>query len=133
MAGNLTIGKVARAAGVNVETIRFYQRRGLLAQPARPAGGFRCYGEEVAARVRFIKRAQELGFTLEEVRSLLALEDGRSCKQARELAEKKLVLVESRLTDLNRMRRALKGLIVQCNAGGGRVGCPIIATLGGTR
>ena len=83
----LTIGTLARAAGVGVETIRYYQRRGLVEEPTKPIGGHRRYSPAAARRVRFIKRAQQLGFTLEEVTSLLALEDGRSCRETRMLAD----------------------------------------------
>ena len=128
---DLTIGRVASAAGVNVETIRFYQRRKLLAEPAKPLGGIRRYADEIVARIRFIKRAQQLGFTLDEVQNLLALEDGQSCRKTHDLAVQKLAVVETRVADLNRMRRMLKRLIAECEAGSGRVGCPIISTLAG--
>lgn len=124
-----TIGGVARAAGVNVETIRYYQRMGLVPVPKRVYGSFRDYPPEVATRVRFIKRAQQLGFTLAEVKNLLALEDGQNCKKAQGLAATKLATVEARIADLQRMRRTLKDLIAQCGAGGGRIKCPIIETL----
>ncbi len=124
-----TIGGVARAAGVNVETVRFYQRMGLVPLPKRVYGSFREYPPAIATRVRFIKRAQQLGFTLAEVKNLLALEDGRNCSQARGLATMKLASVENRIADLNRMRRTLKNLIAQCGVSGGRVRCPIIETL----
>ena len=129
MSSTLTIGRVATAAGVNVETIRFYQRLGLLAEPARPLGGVRRYGDEFIARLRFIKRAQQLGFTLEEVTGLLRLEDGQSCRETRLLAEHKLALIEERIADLNRMRRMLKSLIAKCARGQRPRSCPIIATL----
>lgn len=125
----LPIGRLAQAAGVNVETIRYYQRRGLLDEPAKPLGGHRRYPTAAAGRVRFIKRAQQLGFTLEEVRSLLLLEDGQSCRETRLLAERKLALIEARLADLTRMRRLLKGLIAECEGGRRPRSCPIIATL----
>ena len=128
---NLTIGGVANAAGVNVETIRFYQRRKLLEEPAKPLGGVRRYSDKMVARIRFIKRAQQLGFTLDEVQNLLALEDGQSCQKTHDLAVKKLAIVETRVADLNRMRRTLKTLIEQCETGSGRVACPIISTLAG--
>ena len=124
-----TIGGVARAAGVNVETVRYYQRMGLVPVPKRVYGSFRNYPPEIATRVRFIKRAQQLGFTLAEVKNLLALEDGQSCSKAQGLAAMKLAAIEARIADLNRMRRTLKDLIAQCGAGGGRVRCPIIETL----
>ena len=128
---DLTIGRVAEAAGVNVETIRFYQRRKLLDEPIKPLGGVRRYSGEIVSRVRFIKRAQQLGFTLDEVQNLLALEDGQSCKKTHDLAVKKLAIVETRIADLNRMRRMLKTLIGQCETGSGKIACPIISTLAG--
>ena len=125
----LTIGRLAKAAGVNVETIRYYQRRGLVDEPAKPLGGHRRYAPSAAWRVRFIKRAQQLGFTLEEVAGLLRLEDGQNCRETRLLAERKLVLIEARIADLTRMRRILRGLIAECAAGQRPRACPIIATL----
>ncbi|MEP6677942.1 MAG: Hg(II)-responsive transcriptional regulator [Betaproteobacteria bacterium] len=125
----LTIGALAASAGVNVETVRYYQRRGLLEQPAKPPGGQRRYAPADATRVRFIKRAQQLGFTLEEVKGLLLLDDGQSCRETRLLAERKLALIELRIADLNRMRRTLKALTAQCAEGRRPRSCPIIATL----
>jgi len=125
----MTIGAAARAAGVHVETLRYYQRLGLVAEPARPASGFRRYGEDTVARLRFIKRAQELGFTLEETRSLLRLADGGSCEATRRLAEAKLATIEARLRDLQRMRRALVELVGACAGARQAPPCPIIAAL----
>lgn len=127
----MTIGRLAKAAGVNIETIRFYQRIGLIQAPAKPPRSVRRYGERDAARLRFIKRAQELGFVLAEIRGLLTLEDGQGCSTARALAAQKLDVVESRLRDLVRMRGALSELIAQCDVRRGKVVCPIIATLAG--
>ena len=107
MYATFTIGALAQAAGVNLETIRFYQRRGLLIEPERPQGGVRRYGEPELARVRFIKSAQRLGFSLDEVTELLKLEDGSHCGQAREQGEKKLADVRARLADLQRIEQAL--------------------------
>jgi len=129
MTDTLTIGRVADAAGVNVETIRFYQRLGLLAEPPRPPAGVRRYGMEFVARLRFIKRAQQLGFSLAEVQRLLVLEDPQSCGKARSLAAEKLTLVEARIADLERMRGVLKELVARCDVRRGKVACPIIATL----
>jgi len=129
MSRDLTIGKVARAAGVNVETVRYYQRSGLVPEPPRPAGSVRRYSNETVARLRFIKRAQELGFTLAEIRRLLALGDPQSCGKARALAAEKLALVRARIADLERMRAALESLIRRCDAVRGKVACPIIETL----
>ncbi len=124
-----TIGSVAKRAGVHVETIRYYQRIGLLREPARPAGGVRRYPGETVERLRFIKRAQELGFSLEEVAELLRLNDGVHCRDARGVAAKKLALVEARVRDLNTVRRTLKQLIDECDAGHAPDHCPIIDSL----
>ena len=132
-AASLSIGAVARAAGVTVETIRYYQRRGLLSEPKKPLGGHRRYESSAIGRVTFIKRAQDLGFTLQEVRALLQLEDGQSCAETRALAEHKLAVIDERLADLNRMRRLLKTLINECSAGKRPRSCPIIATLAARR
>jgi MerR family mercuric resistance operon transcriptional regulator len=131
MARDLTIGKVARAAGVNVETVRYYQRSGLVPEPPRPARSVRRYSDETVARLRFIRRAQELGFTLAEIRRLLALGDPQSCAKARTLAAEKLSLVRARIADLDRMRAALESLVERCDAVRGKVACPIIQTLAG--
>jgi len=125
----ITIGKAAAAAGVNVETIRFYQRRGLLLEPPKVLGGFRYYDEATIARVRFIKRAQALGFSLEEVLGLLALEQSNACHETHDVAVRKLQLVEERITDLRRIRTTLKKLVQQCEAGSAAVSCPIIESL----
>ena len=122
----MTIGQVADAAGVGVETIRFYHQRKLLPLPAAKRGAFRVYQEEHAARIRFIKRAQELGFTLKEVQDLLKLNDGTGHRQARALAQAKLAEVERKLKDLQRMRRTLKSLIHECEHTGAASPCPII-------
>jgi len=125
----LTIGALARQAGVNVETIRYYQLRGLLRQPGKPAGGARQYSEMDVARVRFIKSAQRLGFTLEEISLLLKLEDGAHCGEAREIAEQKLVAVRERITDLHRIEAALARLVGECATSRGSVCCPLIDAL----
>ncbi len=122
------IGELAKACGVNVDTVRYYQRRGLLAVPERPRGGMRRYGANTIARLGFIRRAQNVGFTLEEVGTLLKLGETPGCRGARALAAGKLEIVDSRLRDLKRMRRALATLIAQCDAGRGER-CPIIENL----
>lgn len=124
-----TIGALAEAAGINVETIRFYQRKGLMPEPEKPYGSIRRYGAAELARVRFIKSAQRLGFSLEEVGELLKLEDGARCSEARQLAEQKLVDVRQKLTDLQRIESVLAGLVARCSAVRGRVNCPLIASL----
>lgn len=127
---SLTIGRLARAAGVNVQTIRYYQRRGLMPVPPRPPGGVRRYAPQAVARMRFIKRAQRLGFTLEEIGLLLELSDGKHCTQTRELAQAKLAVVEKKIADLAAVRRVLKALIRRCSAASPAAGCPIIEVLG---
>jgi len=128
---NLTIGTFASAAGVNVETVRFYQRKGLLPEPERPPGGIRRYGRADVARVKFIKAAQRLGFSLDEAAQLLQLEDGAHCDQARMLAEHKLQIVREKQSDLKRMEAALSGLVRACHTHNGEVSCPLIAALRG--
>ncbi len=126
---NLTIGGFAKAAGVNVETIRFYQRKGLLLEPDRPYGSIRRYGQTDVARVKFVKSAQRLGFSLDEIAELLTLEDGTHCSEAAELAALRLADVRARLADLMRMEAALSKLVRECGAHRGDVSCPLIAAL----
>jgi MerR family mercuric resistance operon transcriptional regulator len=126
---NLTIGAFARVAEVNVETIRFYQRKGLLPEPDRPYGSIRRYGMANVARVKFVKSAQRLGFSLDEVAELLKLEDGTHCDEARTLAEHKLKDVREKLADLHRIESALARLVDDCSAKKGTVTCPMIAAL----
>ena len=125
----LTIGKLAGAAGVNVETIRYYQRRGLLDEPTKPLAGHRRYSSQMSKRVRFIKRAQALGFTLSEIGGLLQLEKATSCAETRALAIGKLALIEEKMADLAIMRQALGDLVRQCDIGGENTACPIIEAL----
>lgn len=124
---SMTIGRLARAAGVNIETIRYYQRRGLLATPRKPPGGARHYAPDSLAQLRFIRRAQELGFTLREISELLKLGNG-SCAETRAIAEHRLKDIEARMRDLDSMRATLNKLIRACRAGN-RPPCPIIASL----
>jgi MerR family mercuric resistance operon transcriptional regulator len=125
----LTIGQLARDAGVGVETVRFYQRRGLLLEPDRPAGGIRRYSSVDTERIRFIKAAQRLGFSLDDVEELLRLEDGTHCSQARRLAERKLAEIRSRIDDLRRIESVLDGMVGRCRAARGKVSCPLIASV----
>jgi MerR family mercuric resistance operon transcriptional regulator len=125
----LRIGDLASAADVGVETIRYYQRRRLLGQPARPAGGQRVHPAEYVERVRFIKRAQALGFSLDEIAALLTLDSGTGHARARALANRRLAGIEAKLADLTAMRDALAWLVRHCEHTHGKVACPIIATL----
>jgi MerR family transcriptional regulator, mercuric resistance operon regulatory protein len=124
-----TIGTLAKAAGVHIETIRYYQRRGLLAQPERFAGMVRRYGAGDAERLRVIRRAQAMGFTLAEIGNLLKLTVRSSCPATRELAAAKLRLVEQRLGELRELRRELMALIADCDANPEPGSCPVIARL----
>jgi len=125
----LAIGRLAAAAGVNVETIRYYQRIGLIDKPSKPAQGYRTYPADTVARIRFIKRAQELGFSLDEITNLLSLND-RDCDEARAIAEHKLDIIQHRINDLAAMQRELTKLIKACKQNfSGQKRCAIIATL----
>lgn len=124
-----TIGSLARAANVNVETVRYYQRRGLFGEPPKPPGGIRRYDETDAGRLRFIKQAQTLGFSLNEVAELLTLEDGRHCREAERLGAAKLALVRERIAQLRCVEKALAGMVGQCRGNTGKVHCPLIASL----
>jgi MerR family transcriptional regulator, mercuric resistance operon regulatory protein len=127
---SLTIGALARRGGVNVETVRYYQRRGLLAVPARPLGGIRRYSSESAQRLRFIKRAQQLGFTLAEVAELLTIAGGTSCSSKCEIGASRLADIERRIADLVSMRQALAGLVEGCQSGArDELPCPVIEAL----
>src|SRR5690349_5574628 len=123
----MTIGRLAKAAGVNVETIRYYQRRGLLREPHKPLGGHRRYPASVVQKIAFIRRAQQLGFSLEEVKTLMALADASGCRDARGIAEQKHESLGVRIEQLNGMRRELKRLIDACKKKARGAPCPFIA------
>ena len=123
---DLTIGQLAKAAAVGVETVRFYQRKGLLNEPAR-AGGIRRYDERDVQRLRFIKRAQAAGFTLAEIGELLALDAGEDRARARTLAEQRIAALEQKIAELQAAKAALSRLAGECREG--RLGpCPIITS-----
>ena len=130
-APGLTIARLAEAGGVGVETVRYYQRRGLLAEPPRPAGGgsgggVRRYGREDVRRLRFVRSAQAAGFTLEQIGELLALDAGEDRARARALAEARIAALDARIAELEAARRSLRRLAGAC-AAGGQGPCPIIA------
>jgi len=129
LSNNLTIGTLAVSAGVNVETIRFYQRKGLMSATNRQRGSIRRYGHSDLARIRFTKGAQRIGFTLDEVAELLKLDDGSHCEEARRLAEHKLHDVRGRLADLTRIEATLGQLVACCGSLHGTVKCLLIASL----
>lgn len=126
---DMTIGDLADAAGVGVETVRYYQRRRLVAQPGKAAGAYRRYGAGHVDRIRFIKRAQALGFSLEEVESLLALEDGADRKTIRSIAGARLQETRRRIADLKRIEHALSHLLHECETHARAHRCPIIAAI----
>ena len=129
MNDDLTIGSLAQRSGVNVETIRYYQRRNLLQEPPKPLAGYRRYSSDTSKRVRFIKRAQSLGFTLEEISGLLSLDERTACLETREVAQQKLILIEAKIDDLSKMKKALSRLVRDCSASTSGQPCPIIHLL----
>ena len=128
---SLTTGHLAQQTGVNVETLRFYERTGLLPKPPRRVSGYREYPADSVRLIRFIKRAKELGFTLREIRELLALriDEGTTCGQVRERAERKVVDVQQKLADLRAIEKALKKLVTTCRGRGPINECPILLHL----
>lgn len=127
----LTIGQLARSAGVGVETIRFYEREGLLNQPARRPSGYRQYPAETVRRVRFIRHAKDLGFTLKEIQDLLELrvDPSSSCVDVRQRAKDKIGDIEGRIAALERMKGALEKLVKSCRGRGPTSECPILEVL----
>tara|TARA_R110001583_G_scaffold79359_1_gene214406 strand:+ start:1468 stop:1854 length:387 start_codon:yes stop_codon:yes gene_type:complete len=123
-----TISKIAKQIGINIETVRFYERKGLIKQPVKPLQGYRIYPVETVNRIRFIKRSQELGFTLHEIEGLLSLSD-RPCQQVEELAQKKLIAVQAKQADLQLLENALLEHINQCQRNNDDTCCPIIDSL----
>lgn len=134
--GGMTIGKIAQKAGVGVETIRFYERRGLVERPTRPRiGGYRFYDDEIIERIRFIRQAQELGFSLREIAELLSLraDPGADCGDVRTQAVIKREEVSRKIVQLERIRAALDQLVASCPGGGALRACTIMDALAGRR
>jgi len=125
----LTIGTLAQTTGIHVETIRYYQRRGLLPVPQKPLGGIRRYDGNAVARLHFIRSAQWLGFSLDEVGELLKLEDGAHCHEASVIAEHKLRDVREKIVRLEHIEKVLSELFIGCRAHQGNITCPLIASL----
>jgi len=128
---SLTIGAVAKRAGVAIDTIRYYEREGLLPEPARRASGYRSYGEAAVAQLRFIRRAKDLGFTLEEIRELLALsaDRQRGVKAVKQRAQRRLAAIDQRVAELQRVRDGLAQLVASCPGHGKPEDCPILRAL----
>jgi Hg(II)-responsive transcriptional regulator len=127
----MTIGRLAKAANVGIETIRYYQRRTLLPQPAPAQGAFRHYPVDLIDRIRFIKRAQDLGFSLDEIAALLQLNDGIDRRAIRRLASERLENIRSKIADLQRMESMLSHMIHACESTNHKHSCPIISALSG--
>jgi MerR family mercuric resistance operon transcriptional regulator len=127
------IGDVAKEAGVNVQTVRYYERRGLIPAPPRRASGYREYNEETVRRIRFIRHAKDLGFTLDEIAELLAIraEPGAPCAEVRDRARAKVSDIDERIESLKRMRDVLSALTEKCSGTGPVKGCPILDALDG--
>jgi len=126
-----SIGQLAKTTGIGVETIRYYERRGLMPDPPRTASGYRHYPRSAADRLRFIQRAKRLGFTLQEVATLMRLEAGGNRADVKAIASNKLTEIECRIADLERMRITLQNLSDRCTGHGPVAGCPIIEALTG--
>jgi MerR family mercuric resistance operon transcriptional regulator len=124
----LTIGQLANKGEVNVETIRYYERRGLIERPDKPATGYRQYSDEVLHRLLFIRRAQTLGFKLDEIENLMFLSGGH-CTEIQSMAEQKLEQVQDKIKYLQRLEDVLSDLVKQCNASVDKAHCPIVDTL----
>ena len=128
---SMGIGAVAKAAGVGIDTVRYYERAGLVTPTDRLASGYRRYSELEVARLRFIRRAQALGFSLKEIRELLALSSSRNVASVKRKAEAKLADVDKRLAELKRIRTGLSQLVAACPGHGLPEACPILQALGG--
>ena len=129
----MTIGRLAAAGGVNVETVRYYQRRGLMPEPEKPRSGIRTYSSAALARLRFIRRAQPLGFSLDEIRELLELQGGGACSRTLQLTEAKLVDIRLRLAELLRLESELLKLVRDCQRAPSAASCPTLDFLDNTR
>ncbi len=125
----MTISQLARAAEVGVETVRYYQRRGLLSTPTAPPGNIRRYDDNALSRLRFVRRAQGLGFTLDEVAELLDLDEHEDRDMARRIATQKLVRIDAQIAQLTAMKSALAELVSCCEHGSVAQPCPILHTL----
>jgi len=121
----LTIGKLAKQANVTIETIRYYQRRGLLTEPEKPVSGYRQYPAEAIARIKFIKRAQQSGFTLKEIAELLSL-DGEHCEDVQKMAEQKRDQIDEQLKNLTALRNVLDSLVKGCQQDQSTQHCSLI-------
>jgi len=127
----LTIGKLAKAVGVNIETIRYYERRGLIAEPQRSLSGYRHYPESVLTRMRFIRHAKDMGFTLQEIKELLDLcvAPNSPCMEVKNRAEAKITEIKRKIENLKDMKKSLETIASQCSGGSAVSDCTIVKTL----
>lgn len=127
----MTRGELAKSAGVNIETLRFYEQKGLIAEPPRSESGYRQYSEDAVARIQFIKSCKDLGFSLKEIKELLALrvDSDNTCDDVRDRAEAKLADTEQKIRELQRIKKSLRTMIVTCNERGSTGDCPILESL----
>lgn len=127
----LTVGKLAKAAGINIETIRYYERRGLIAEPERSLSGYRHYPDSVLTRMRFIRHAKDMGFTLQEIKELLDLcvDPNSPCIEVKKRAESKIAEIEEKIEHLKNMKKSLSNIASQCSGGSAISDCTIVKTL----
>jgi Hg(II)-responsive transcriptional regulator len=129
-ANQFTIGRLAKQAGVGIDTVRFYERRGLLPQPQRTPSGYRLYSEDTINRIRFVRKAKRLGFTLDEIENLLKLQDqGGQKSEVKAITTLKLEQIDAKIADLSRMRTVLETLATECSGRGSISTCPIIEAI----
>lgn len=130
----MTIGQLARKVKVNIQTVRFYERRGLIPEPARRSSGYRQYSQDDVARIQFIKHAQQVGFTLKEISKLLSLrvDPNTTCSEVRDRAKVKIAEIEEKIGALERMKTALSKLAAKCRGEGPTSECPILESLSET-
>lgn len=128
---HLTAGKLAQKARINIETIRFYERKGLLPKPKRTGSGYRMYSQESAQRIQFIKRSQQLGFSLKEILGLLSLrvDSKKTCKHVKKRIETKIDEIDKKIKSLRRIQKALKNMAKSCQGKGPTSKCPILDEL----
>ncbi len=126
---NLTIGRLAKLVQINIETIRFYEKSGLIQQPPKPEQGYRIYSQEIVTQLLFIKKAKLIGFTLNEIKELLTLDETCNCNEAKQMAQQKLALVNERLNDLQRIKHTLQNFVESCERNTSMDNCAIIQSL----
>ena len=128
MPKKLTISKIAKEIGISIETIRYYERIGLITQPQKPLSGYRIYDDAISQQLFFIKRAKELGFSLNEISDIMIIGDN-NCKETKEIALHKLQNIKNKIDDLNSISNSLEALIKACDSNSKYDGCPIVSAI----